>query len=237
MADLDQSPPPTLANSAACAPAMPMAAPEQLVTIVLPPETFYAPVPEKRTLAKKAVFQQRGWRRNLWYPTPARRLRSRMACTLSWQRRWERTPGSHRLSTWKTATSTGSRWGRSERSYTDIVSTCRGHCFMLRLELATATHNTHTLISLRSQQQICISAYLIYKYDTWQIVISLVKFDQIVCLSNWQAGQSLLPNKMASLNNHNYSRDKFQVNHTMAKILWPDLKQAQMWADEMWWYK
>ena len=43
MADLDQSPPPTLTNSATCAPAMPMAAPEQLVPKVLLPQTFYAP--------------------------------------------------------------------------------------------------------------------------------------------------------------------------------------------------
>ena len=31
---------------------MPMAAPEQLVTIVLPPQTFYALVPKTRTLTK-----------------------------------------------------------------------------------------------------------------------------------------------------------------------------------------
>ena len=56
MADLDQSPPPTLANSASCAPAMPMAAPEQLVPKVLPPQTFYAPeLEEVHTLVTSIV--------------------------------------------------------------------------------------------------------------------------------------------------------------------------------------
>ena len=60
MADLDQSPPPTLTNIAACqcAPAMLMAAPEQLVPKVLSPQTFYAPklevVPTLTTISIRA---------------------------------------------------------------------------------------------------------------------------------------------------------------------------------------